>query len=785
MKFGKPAIALLCIFVLASSCSSESDEADPSDAGQEVDEEVGEDPEMDTDDEADTDESVERPPGPDHDGIYSFANGCYTMDGSAADSGEVKFVAPSDDGEGFAFSTDDEASASAFFMKASDLGTYLFYDEEEHYFVVEDDSILRKSELLSDMFTLDDDYLPGAQWALEESSQDETRFQLRHLRSGGYLTTSGLTDDAEEAAVITLHEAEGCAAYPELTLDADGEVTPRQFDDGSVYGFVETHSHIMSNYGFGGAGIFHGAPFHPLGVEHALPSCEMFHGEEGRADLFGYAFDAGDDLDEQALLVGLGEGQTPEFNHHTEGYPEFTDWPSAHDSSTHQTQYYKWIQRAYLGGLRLMVQHATTNQIICELLAGSDTQPTRYSCNDMVAVDRTLEETRKMERYIDAQHGGPGEGWFRIVESPEEARDVINDGKMAVVLGIEVSNLFDCFLVPDEGEQMCDEQDVLDSLDHYYEEGVRAIFPVHKFDNGFSAGDGHRDFIEVGNFAQTGHWSNFTDDCPDLPTAFDSGNVSFGDLNEPREDYFAEPPNDMSSFGDDPIGALMNHVTLLLGGPLEGDYCQNHGLTQLGEFLMEELMRRGIIIEIDHLPRRSYKRAFEMLEEADYPAVGSHGNHNNGKIYELGGVSKFNFGRCNDPDNPGSRLDGLRNRLELIDAAGGYPAEGFGFDLNGFAGAPGPRFGENSVCGDGQENPVTYPFESLSGDVTFSEPVVGDRVIDFNTEGMAHIGLVPELIEDVRNDGATDEDLEPLFRSAEGYLRMWEKSEEQAAQLSP
>lgn len=776
MRFGKSEIALIAVLMVAWSCSDDVDDADSVDVGPEVNQQVEED--------TGEPETVERTPGPEHDGIYGFASGCYAVSAAPFDDAEEAFLVSSEDGEGFAFEASEKASATPFFTKATDLGTYLFYDDEQHYFVVEDEDFLRQSELLSDMFNLDDDFLPGAQWEFQASQHEDTRFQLRHLRTGEYLSDDGVTEEAQHAAVITLYETEGCADYPELTLDAEGAVEPRQFDDGSVYGFVETHSHIMSNYGFGGASIFHGAPFHPFGVEHALPSCEMFHGEEGRSDLFGYAFDGGDDLDEQALLVGMSEGETPEFNHHTEGYPEFTDWPSAHDSSTHQTQYYRWIERAYLGGLRLMVQHATSNQIICELLAGSGAQPTRYSCNDMVAVDRIFEETRKMERYIDAQHGGPGEGWFRIVHTPEEAREVINDGQLAIVLGIEVSNLFDCLLVPEEGEERCDEQDVLDALDHYYEEGVRAIFPVHKFDNGFSAGDGHRDFIEVGNFAQTGHWSNFTDDCPDLPSAFDSGNVTFADLNEPRDDYFADPPVDMRNFGEDPVGALLDHVTLLLGGQLEGDYCQNHGLTELGEFLIQELMERGMIIEIDHLPRRSYERAFEMLEEADYPAVGTHGNNNNGKLYELGGVSKFNFGRCNDPDNPGGRLDGLRNRLDLIDAAGGFAAEGFGFDLNGFAGAPGPRFGENSICGDDQQEPLTYPFESYSGDIEFTEPQVGERTIDFNTEGMAHIGLVPELIQDVLNDGVSKEELEPLFKSAEGYLRMWEKSEQRGAQLS-
>ena len=57
----------------------------------------------------------------------------------------------------------------------------------------------------------------------------------------------------------------------------------------------------------------------------------------------------------------------------------------------------------------------------------------------------------ELERYIDAQAGGPGKGFFRIVETPAAAREVIARGKLAVVLGIETSNLFDCFSVPHSG----------------------------------------------------------------------------------------------------------------------------------------------------------------------------------------------------------------------------------------------------------------------------------------------------------------------------------------------
>jgi microsomal dipeptidase-like Zn-dependent dipeptidase len=726
---------------------------------------------------------VERPPAPAHDGIHGFASGCFTVDATRPGSTNTRWLAASDDGASYELSATTADAGARFVLRAADLGTYLLYDETGHYLAADDDALTRPSTLDSDILLVDDTFVSPAEWQLEVSAHDPSRFQLRHRRSETYLTTTGL-GAIEDAAVVALYPATGCATFPELSIDADGDVAPRRWDDGAVFGIVDTHSHLFTNFGFGGGGMFHGSPFHRLGVEHALPSCERFHGREGREDVIGYAFSGLGEFDTDTLLDIFVSGMTPGFDHFTDGYPTFTDWPNAWKRSTHQTQYYVWLERAYRAGLRLVVQHATTNSALCELIVGLGTQPTRYACNDMVAVDREIEEAHDLERYIDAQSGGPGRGWFRIVGTPAEARDVIDQGKLAVILGIETSNLFDCFLTPRAGTPACDAAKVRADLDRYYQRGVRALFPVHKFDNAFSPGDGDRNVGQIGSFVNSGHWSNLVTDCPDIPASFDRGRVVFGGLNAPRTDYLSPAPNDMSTFARDPLVTMVKFLDKLMAPPLDGDYCQNAGMTELGETLLREMMTRGMIIEVDHLPRRSFGRAYELLAENDYPPVGSHGNTNRGRVYQLGGVSKIHLGRCSDPARPGAMGDFLRNRTAEAVANGGYPGVGFGFDLNGFAGGPRPRFGPDGGCGDTpQANPITYPFRSFAGDVEFTQPHLGTRTVDFNTEGMLHIGLLPELIEDARRDGVTDAELEPLFRSAEGYLRMWEKAEARGAAL--
>jgi hypothetical protein len=64
------------------------------------------------------------------------------------------------------------------------------------------------------------------------------------------------------------------------------------------------------------------------------------------------------------------------------------------------------------------------------------------------------------------------------------------------------------------------------------------------------------------------------------------------------------------------------------------------------------------------------------------------------------------------------------------------------------------------------------------------QPRLGNRVVDFNTEGFVHIGLIPELLEDLRRDGVPDEEIDYVFRSAEAYVRMWEQSVARGAAIA-
>ncbi len=50
------------------------------------------------------------------------------------------------------------------------------------------------------------------------------------------------------------------------------------------------------------------------------------------------------------------------------------------------------------------------------------------------------------------------------------------------------------------------------------------------------------------------------------------------------------------------------------------------------------------------------------------------------------------------------------------------------------------------------------------------------RDFDYNIDGLGHYGLLPDMLQDLRNVGMSPATLGWLFRSAERYIEVWERS---------
>jgi len=57
------------------------------------------------------------------------------------------------------------------------------------------------------------------------------------------------------------------------------------------------------------------------------------------------------------------------------------------------------------------------------------------------------------------------------------------------------------------------------------------------------------------------------------------------------------------------------------------------------------------------------------------------------------------------------------------------------------------------------------------------------RDFDINLDGLAHYGLLPDFLQDMRNQGLDVQDFVPLFRSANDYVGVWAKCEERSVAL--
>ena len=58
---------------------------------------------------------------------------------------------------------------------------------------------------------------------------------------------------------------------------------------------------------------------------------------------------------------------TPVYPHDTRGYPALTEWKPT--NLTYEGTYWRWVQRAWMAGLRLMVMSVNENRVLCSLQA--------------------------------------------------------------------------------------------------------------------------------------------------------------------------------------------------------------------------------------------------------------------------------------------------------------------------------------------------------------------------------------------------------------------------------
>ncbi|HEX2293811.1 MAG TPA: hypothetical protein VHN37_00705 [Actinomycetota bacterium] len=710
---------------------------------------------------------------------YAMAGGCYAI--RAEDGG---FVERS--GEGFAATAAAAGAAEPFHFQATDLGSYLLFGSRSDFVAASEGALgeavygvtrstpgatagglaHERTDAAADEIARSDANRAAGRGAAVVAAPEAGELADWTIagETGSFTivlpaTEQALATDGNGALVLaetpgrfSFERRGGCAEFPELGVDVEGPILGGRTPYQEVRGFLEDHLHMMAFEFIGGRSRC-GRPWHRFGVTHALVDCPD-HEPGGHG----------------AVLEAALSGGNPVEGHNTDGWPTFEGWPKPW-SLTHEQVYYKWVERSWRGGLRLMVNLLVDNGQLCEIYPYR-----RNSCDEMENVELQARRMRELERYVDAQSGGPGEGWFRIVDDPFEAREVINDGKLAVVLGMEVSVPLGCGIVRDVPTCPADEID--ERLQGVYDLGVRQMELVNKFDNAFTGVKGDSDLqgpiVNFGNFLETGSWWSMQtcseDDghSHDHAEAHDHTQMNFHDESGAPEEF---------SGRDSIFAAVISLFADTGAAPVyaPGPHCNSRGLTDMGRTAIREMVERGMIFDPDHMSSHARTDAMALVEQIGEElrasgstvtpgVVSSHSWADDTiyrKIYELGGVVTPHAGGSTSYAAKWRKYRDWADERFLFGI-------GFGSDMNGFS-------NQGRARPDNASNPVEYPFEGFGG-ATIHKQVSGSRApYDVNVDGVAHYGLYPDWIEDLRKiaGGAIVDD---MLLGPEAYLQMWERA---------
>lgn len=773
---------------------------------------------------------------------YSFNNQCFAL--LSKSSG--KYVAAS--GTGYAATADSVTGAEAFYLKPSALGQYLLYNRSSKLLLAAAPVSTQDLASATDdaIFTIkargDTTSYPSPPVfdvapTLEQLNQYrsfvdpnklETVFTLtanngQRLAVGASnaLTLAAAAEDSSQQFSFAPLTSGSCREFPEAhdntsSDNSSGDTFKGTFTDKNsgkdqVLGMADVHVHMASSTFLGGA--MHGAPFHKFGVTHALDDCAKDHGPMGSKDVLAAAY----------------ENDTN--GHKTDGWPTFSEWP-ARDSLTHHAIYWKWIERAWKGGLRIAVVDLVENETLCELQRNASGDPTK-DCNEMRSAHRQIGTTYAMQDYIDAQYGGRGKGFFQIVLSPAEGRAKITDGKLAVVIGLEISNTMNCKLTYNPLRQKEPKDEPVDAQLGGTENtygcsmsetaanglrpqlldmkalGLRQVITIHEFDNAFGGNGIFNDLVlNLGNRENSGgipsgtiagafqteretptgeFWTTYA--CPtasDKAKGFsgylwsNSGGTILKNLG------FTTLP--FAGQGGRPGGTVPNYPNT--------NQCNARWLTPMGLYYYKQLMKEGMIFDLDHLEIAMKTQALELAEAQTipYPFVSTHGtfggmtNDQASRVLRNGGFLYPSLNSVTDFLGDMTETRTLSNKADNTNLFG----FGFGTDTDGLSAQEGPR-------SDLSKGKVVYPFvlfdetfftsmglktpSTPQSKVTFYQPEERDAAHNGRTwsqdiDGNAHYGMMSDFVREmqIEDTSADKAAMRALFNSAERYLQTWQRT---------
>lgn len=378
------------------------------------------------------------------------------------------------------------------------------------------------------------------------------------------------------------------------------------FADNPLPGWADLHAHPASHLSFGAdangnEGILWGKP----GLSHTsanpvvdLPMCVPDkHG--------GFDADVVRHKTHQTVIATIDN--LTGYSHGPNGAADFSNWPNAR-SLTHQQMHVEMLKRAYDGGQRLMIASVTDSEFLSSLWTkiGFNAAGNPVPLHD---ANFDVQSARSQLAFIKSLVAA-NPTWMEIALSAADARRIITDNKMAVILSLEMDSLTPAQI-----------------LSLVQNDGVRHVIPVHLINNTVGGTAVYADPFNTANAfvnstRQTSNWNQLGSDGF-FRVHYDTRLT--GRLGRPQT-LVAEGFNLVQGGAiwprevDDATWASLGYDHDLS----EGGHRNELGLTQEGKKLLRDLAQRGVLIDVVHMSQESTAGALRFADENKYPMMDSH-----------------------------------------------------------------------------------------------------------------------------------------------------------------
>jgi microsomal dipeptidase-like Zn-dependent dipeptidase len=472
-----------------------------------------------------------------------------------------------------------------------------------------------------------------------------------------------------------------------------------------------------------------------------------------------------------------------------DGFPAFTYWPHWNDI-THQKMWIDWIRRSWQYGQRVMVALSHNNRTLANLLGSGG--PISGVKDDKASSALQIAEIKKLV----ADHPD----FMEVADTPEKLRSIVQSGRLAVVLGVEIDKIGN--FGPGVTAQTID-----DEIAALHGQGVRYVLPIHLTDNVFGDTAIYDDVYNILNLRENNvFWS--------------VGCALFGDEVGFRAQSFSAILAPLLPAGAPALPGYPSCLQTLSGGTVFRGHVNArtaNGLTTLGDAVLSSLMKRGMIVDIDHMSDRAANRTLSRaaaVPAGGYPVMSGHAGIRNradfgaensrtttqlARVACLGGMFGLGSGAKNGTravDWATQYARGYEVMRRAFAPGGLCPQEtplgvgfiGLGTDTNGLVKTPrAPLF---DSAGPPRFTDIYNPNNPVNAGVSpLGRSTQGTRTWDYNTDGVAHYGMFADFLRDVRtlpaNATMTGRQIvdDQMMYGADYFYRMWLKADTQKARV--